>query len=81
MTPLPLPLGALFIVSPAPGDDRFHTPMEWMAHKWAGCVGVVVDVYVSAECHPAGIRVPLLVGGAVWPFDRRHLLPVVESGE
>ena len=80
MTPLPLPPGALFIVSPAPGDDRFHTPMEWQAHKWAGCVGVVVDVE-GLRSNAAGIRVPLLVGGAVRPFDRRHLLPIVESGE
>ena len=80
MTPLPLPPGALFIVSPGPATGNVISH-AWMAHKWAGCVGVVVDVYMSDECHPAGIRVPLLVGGAVRPFDRRHLLPVVESGE
>ena len=74
--PPPLPPGALFIVTPEPGDDRFHSPMEWMAHKWAGCVAVAVDVYLSAECHPAGIRVPVLVGGAVRGFDRRHLRAV-----
>ena len=79
MTPLPLPPGALYVVSPE--EDGSWTVAEWMAHKWAGCVGVVVDVYISAECHPAGIRVPLLVGGAVRPFDRRHLIPAGGSDE
>ena len=71
-----LPPGALYVVSPEEGDSPLGTPMEWMAHKYAGCVGVVVDVRVSEDCHPGGVRVPLLVMGAVRGFDRRHLRAV-----
>ena len=75
--PIPLSPGALVIVSPREGESSLGSPMEWMAHKYAGQPGIVVDVIEQVRV--GGVRVYVL--GAVRTFSPRNLDPVRGEGE
>ena len=57
-----------------PGEEKMSSPASWMAHKYAGCVGLLLEPdRVTRLWAP---RVPVLIEGQVRGFDPKYISPL-----
>jgi len=68
--------GTLVRITLPPGRSKHDDVMCWMADKYGGSIGVVVDMFYTETYNNWADRVPVLISGAIRPFSRSHLVPL-----